>query len=521
MDSSTTRRRLLKRLLWGGLAATGAGLVGAEGWALLRRRPMEDLYGPYPARELLLPPRLARADAERPNVIVIYCDDLGYADLGCYGSRAIRTPNVDRLAREGLRCTDYYACSGICSPSRAGLLTGRYPFRAGMTGNPYPADEARLQRVLRNFGRQMGHLGAMDLHEEFVTEGLSDRELTLAAALKAAGYRTAMIGKWHLGDFSRTPEYHPLRFGFDRYFGVPHSNDMRPCPLYRDEQRIADDVLDILPEITGRYTAEAVRLIEESKGQPFFLYLAHMFPHQPLAASARFAGRSAGGKYGDAVEEIDWSTGEILAALERNGLANRTLVIFTSDNGPWYEGSAGELRGGKGQAYDGAYKVPFVARWPGRIPAHTESSALLTNLDLFPTLLDLAGVALPADRVIDGVNILGTLRNPATPSPREAFFYYHYDELQAVRAGTWKYIRKTNRYAWPIPLDAEFLPDRLATKQLGRDRAPLLYDLARDPGEKYNVIASRPDVARRLERLMADWERANRANPRGFAAFAA
>ena len=515
-EKNVNRRGALKKVAIGACAAIGVAAVATEGYLLLHRRPMEDLYGPYPAKSGFKPLKFANPHAENPNVILIYCDDLGYGDLGCYGSTSIRTPHIDLLAKNGLRLSDYYACSGVCSPSRAGLLTGRYPFRSGMTGNPYPANEAKTQRMLRNWAGQLSVLGSTDLHEEYATEGLSDKELTIASALKLAGYRTAMIGKWHLGDFSQQPEFHPNKFGFDRYFGVPHSNDMRPCPLYRDTQEVEADILNILPEVTGRYTTEAIEIIESSKGQPFFLYLAHTFPHQPLAASANFAGKSQAGKYGDAVEEIDWSVGQIVDALDRSGIADNTLVIFTSDNGPWFEGSAGALRGGKGQSMDGGFKVPFVAKWPKRIHPGSQSSKLVSNLDIFPTLLELAGLEQPSDRVIDGVNMVGVLTGATSQSPREAFYYYHYDELQAVRIGTWKYIRRTNRYVWPIPLDAEPISRKFWTKQLGSDRAPLLYDLRRDPGERYNVIATHPDIAARLESAMAAWEARNSQNPRGF-----
>lgn len=520
-DKTINRRGLLKKVAWGAGAAAGVGALGSEAYLLLKRRSMDDLYGPYPDSSVLQPLRLADAKAEKPNVIIIYTDDLGYGDLGCYGSKAIRTPHIDRLAKTGMRFTDYYACSGVCSPSRAGLLTGRYPFRSGMTGNPYPADEALGRVLVRNLGGQMAALGSMDLHEGYATSGLADKEISIATGLKVAGYRTAMVGKWHLGDFGKQPEFHPRKFGFDTYYGVPHASGMRPCPLYRNETKLKDDILDVLGDLTGLYTTEAVQFIEHAKGQPFFLYLAHTFPHQPLAASANFAGKSKGGRYGDTVEEIDWSVGQIVDALDRAGVSDNTLIIFTSDNGPWFEGSAGNLRGGKGQSMDGGFKVPCIAKWPKRIKAGSESCELVTNLDIFPTLFHLAGVAPPSDRVIDGKDISGILNASAPKSPTDAFFYYHYDELQAVRVGSWKYIRKTNLYIWPIPLDAEALPSKFGANQLGSDRLPLLYDLTLDPGEKYNVLAAYPDVAAKLEQLMTTWEAQNKKNPRGFVALAA
>ena len=518
MDKGISRRGLFRRVALGSVATALVGGVAYESYLLLRRRSTNALYGPYPPADQLSLPGIANPKAEKPNVIVIYCDDLGYGDLGCYGSTAIKTPNIDKLAAGGLKCSDYYACAPICSPSRAGLLTGRYPFRAGMTGNPYPRDEPTGERMLRNFANQLSNLASADLHEDYYTQGLDQRELTVAKALKVAGYKTAMIGKWHLGDFSQQSEFHPHRFGFDRYYGVPHSNDMDPCPLYDDEKQIEPAIRPIMGELTGRYTREAVKVIEAAKDEPFFLYMAHTFPHQPFAASEKFDGKSAGGKYGDTVEEVDWSVGEIITALERSGLSDKTMILFTSDNGRWFEGSSGALRGGKGTGYDGAYKVPFIAHWPGRIPAGNSSSEILTNLDIFPTVLNLAGVAQPDDRTIDGLDIMGVLDGQNPKSPRDAFYYYHYDELQSVRSGQWKYIRKTNRYVWPIPLDAEWFPVKSNSKQLTKTRWPLLYDLSVDPAEAYNVIARNVDVAKQLERKMSAWEASNRRNPRGFKA---
>jgi arylsulfatase A len=520
MEKGVSRRGLFSRVALGTVATALVGGVAYESYLLLRRRSTDELYGPYPPDEQLGVPKLANPNAEKPNVIVIYCDDLGYADLGCYGSTAIKTPNIDRMAAAGLKCTDFYSCAPVCSPSRAGMLTGRYPFRSGMTGNPYPRNEPTRERMLRNFATQMSAVGAADLHETHMTEGLDARELTVAKALKVAGYKTNMVGKWHLGDFSQQPEFHPQRYGFDHFYGVPHSNDMDPCPLYDGEKKIAEAIRPIMHELTGRYTEQAIKAIEDAAGSPFFLYLAHTFPHQPFAASKNFEGKSEGGAYGDTVEELDWSVGEILAALERAGVADKTMILFTSDNGRWYEGSSGALRGGKGSAYDGAFKVPLIAHWPGRIAPGQTSSELLCNLDFFPTLLNLAGVAQPEDRVIDGLDIGNVLTGKTVKSPRETFYYYHYDELQGVRRNNWKYIRKTNRYVWPIPLDAEWLPVATNSKQLRKDRWPLLYDLAIDPAEAYNVLARNADVAKQLDRQMSAWQAGNRDNPRGFKALA-
>ena len=290
-----------------------------------------------------------------------------------------------------MRMTDYYACNAVCAPSRAGLLTGRHPFRTGVIGNPYPADSPLLRRIERRIAYIFTPLGSVDLHEEYVAEGLSGKEITVAEALKIAGYRTAMVGKWHLGDYSRQPGFNPVRHGFDQYLGLPHSNDMQPCPLFRNETQIEADIGTDQARLTGMYTKEVLEFIEKSRGQPFFLYFAHTFPHQPLYASEKFSGKSRAGKFGDAVEEIDWSVGEILKALRAQGIEQNTLILFTSDNGPWYEGSPGAFRGRKGQSYEGGFRVPFIAKWPGHIGPGTVSSEPAVNLDIFPTLLSRRG----------------------------------------------------------------------------------------------------------------------------------
>ena len=517
MAEKISRRDLMKRSVRAGVAIGGAAVLGTAGYRLFRRRSIDELYGPYPDDSRLKPLTIENASAPKPNVILICCDDLGYGDLGCYGNRAIRTPNIDRLARDGMRLTDYYACNAVCAPSRAGLLTGRHPFRTGVIGNPYPADSPLLHRIERRIAYIFTPLGSVDLHEEYVAEGLSGKEITVAEALKIAGYRTAMVGKWHLGDYSRQPEFNPLRHGFDQYLGVPHSNDMQPCPLFRNETQLEADIGTDQARLTGLYTKEALDFIEKSRGRSFFLYFAHTFPHQPLHASEKFSGKSKAGKFGDAVEEIDWSLGEIIKALRAQGIEENTLILFTSDNGPWYEGSPGAFRGRKGQSYEGGLRVPFIAKWPGHIRSGTASSEPAVNLDIFPTLLSLVGVERPADRVIDGKNIAGLLSGNDPRSPHEAIYFYHYDQLEGVRLGNWKYFRKLNRYAWPIPLDAEYLPDAMGKKQLG-NRAPLLYDLSVDPGESYNVIDTYPDVAGKLHRILIEWEEQTKKNPRGFLA---
>ncbi len=515
MEKELTRRNFIRKSIYTGAALAGVSLMGTCTFKLLKENSIDDLYGGYPQNAEKSRLRVLDNNAPRPNVIIIYCDDLGYGDLGCYGATAIRTPNVDRLANDGVRFTDYYACSAVCAPSRAGLLTGRYPFRTGVIGNPYPKSEPIGKRLARRLGVMLKDLGVMDLREDYVARGISSHEITIAEALKTAGYKTGMIGKWHLGDYSTQPEFNPRRHGFDSYLGVPHSNDMVPCPLYRDEKELEADIGTNQARLTGMYTEEAKRFIDSSGGSPFFLYLAHNFPHQPLYASKAFEKKSNAGIYGDAVEEIDWSLGEIVQHLKNRKLQDNTIIFFTSDNGPWYEGSAGGLRGRKGESNDGSYRVPFIANWPRFIPGARVERHPAVNLDIFPTLAGLAGVELPQDRIVDGRNIIGNLTGRESRNPHECIFFYHYDLLEGVRAGKWKYYRSINRYTWPIPLDTAALPDKLGKNQLGI-RSPLLYDLESDPAESYNLINTRPEIAIKLRSMMDEWEAKAGKNPRGF-----
>lgn len=424
--------------------------------------------------------------ASRPNIIVILTDDQGYGDLSSYGHPTLRTPNIDRMAREGIRLTSFYSAASVCTPARAALLTGRYPIRSGLVHVLGPGAEM----------------------------GLSASEFTLAEALEGEGYRTAMIGKWHLGD---RPEFNPLQHGFDEFFGIPYSHDFRPpfvasappegVPLLRGE-RIVERPVDF-PNMTQRFTAEAVRFIRESGDQPFFLYLAHPMPHLPVEPSADFRGKSRAGRYGDVVEEIDWSVGELLRTLEELEIGQRTIVVYTSDNGPWLDpgarmmqegqrpwdaGSAGPLRGSKGSTWEGGLRVPGIVWWPGTIPGGQVSAEIVTNMDLFPTLLHAAGGKLPEDRLLDGVDVLPLLMGQG-PSARQEFFYFLGPDLQAVRDGRWKLRLVPSQQA----------SGDQATPSRGTPAVPELYDLEVDPGERYDVASEHPEVVSRLTARLRDF----------------
>ena len=417
----------------------------------------------------------------KPNIVIILADDLGYGDLGCYGAPAIRTPNLDRMAAEGMRFTDFYSAAEVCTPSRAALLTGRYPVRSGMCHEEF--------RVLRR--RSIGHLPA--------------DEVTLPELLKSRGYATAAIGKWHLGVWALNPRGHPFEHGFEQFFGVPHSNDMDPkggpggartrleqesgwwdTPLYRGTEiveRPADQTT-----LTRRYTEEAVRFIREQKDRPFFLYIAHTFPHVPLFASDQFRGKSAAGLYGDVIEELDSSVGEILGALRGEGLDRNTLVFFTSDNGPWLimkqaGGSAGPLRNGKGSTWEGGMRVPAIVWWPGKIAPGGVQHEVATMMDLFVTCARLGGAEVPKDRPIDGLDIAPLLFGEGRVE-RQAFFFYRGPNLYAARLGPWKAHFITRTGYGPEPPETH--------------DPPLLFHLGHDPAERFDMASGHSDVVARI-----------------------
>jgi arylsulfatase len=431
--------------------------------------------------------------ATNPNIILIFCDDLGYGDLSCSGATQYKTPNLDKMASQGVRFTSFMSAQAVCSASRAGIMTGCYPNRVGISGALMP--DAKI--------------------------GLNPNEETIAEVLKKRNYKTAAIGKWHLG---YQPEFLPMQQGFDEYLGLPYSNDMWPVnydgkpaeensnkarypvlPLIEDNDKIREiRTLDDQSELTTLYTERAVRFIGANKKNPFFLYLAHSMPHVPLAVSAKFKGKSEQGLYGDVIMEIDWSVGEVMKALEKNGLEKNTLVIFTSDNGPWlnfgnHAGSTGGLREGKGASFEGGQREPCIMNWPGHIAEGTICNKLASTIDILPTLAAITNSPLP-EKKIDGVNILPLLLGDENANPRQSFlYYYRKNSLEAVRKGDWKLV-----FAHPGRTYIGFKPGVDGFPGGTNENFPYeegLYDLRRDPGERFDVKEYYPEVVAELKKL--------------------
>ncbi|HEY1049331.1 MAG TPA: sulfatase-like hydrolase/transferase [Prosthecobacter sp.] len=451
---------------------------------------------------LLLATSIAPAATRPPNVVIILADDLGYSDLGCFGAEKIKTPNIDRLAAEGTKFTSFYVAQAVCSASRAALMTGCYANRVGMQG-------------------ALNHTSK---------EGIHPDEFLLPELLKTAGYATAAFGKWHLGTY---PAFNPLRHGFDEFLGIPYSNDnskfhpslakeMPPLPFY-DGLKIIETDPD-QSHFTRRFTERATTFIERNKSTPFFLYLPHVMPHVPIFASEPFRGKSAAGLYGDVVQELDWSVGEILDTLQRCGIDRDTLVIFFSDNGPFlsygnHAGTAKPLREGKLTTFEGGVRVPFIARWPGHVPKGGTCEEPVMEIDLLPTLAGLIGAKLPAKK-IDGLNILPLLEGKAeAKSPHEALIFYGGDELQAIRSGQWKlhfphpYITvdgEPGRDGKPAQF-GKMKPKAITQSGISgiasrhgyrvEQTALALYDLKTDPGETHDVATDHPEVVEQLKKL--------------------
>ena len=440
-------------------------------------------------------PAMSATPPKPTNIIVVFIDDMGYGDLGCYGATGYKTPNLDRMAAQGVRFTNFVSAQAVCSASRAGIMTGCYPNRVGISGALMPDSKI----------------------------GLNPNEETIAEVLKKQHYKSIAIGKWHLGCLK---EFLPKQQGFDEYLGLPYSNDMWPVnydgtPITKESKGrkygypplplIEGDVpvkllntLDDQSELTTLYTERAVRFINENKKNPFFIYLAHSMCHVPLAVSGKFRGKSEQGMFGDVIMEIDWSVGEIMKSLEANGLTKNTLVVFTADNGPWlnygnHAGSAGGLKEGKGSSTEGGQREPCIMKWPGHIPEGIICNKLASTIDLLPTFAAITKAPLPGKK-IDGVNILPLLLGDTEANPRESFlYYYRKNSLEGIRKGNWKLV-----FAHPGRTYHGFKP--------GNDGFPggtnenfnfeeALYDLRRDPGEQYDVKELYPEVVTELKKL--------------------
>lgn len=422
-------------------------------------------------------------NAEKPvNFVLIYLDDMGYGDLSLTGATGYKTPNLDRMASEGILFTHFYSPQAVCSASRVGLLTGCYPNRVGFSG-------------------------ALDHSARY---GINPEEETIAEVLKTKNYATAAYGKWHLG---HVPEFLPLRHGFDEYFGIPYSNDMwpnhptnkdyyPPLPLIEGEATVETNPDQ--SQFTTQFTERTIDFISRNRNNPFFVYLAHPMPHVPLFVSDKFAGKSEQGLYGDVMMELDWSVGEIIKTLDKLGLSENTLVIFTSDNGPWlnygnHAGSTGGLREGKGTTFEGGQRVPCLMRWKGTIPGGIVSNSLSSGIDVLPTIAEIAGAALPEQK-IDGVSLLPVLKGEPGANPRETFlYYYRRNNLEAVRHGNWKLIfpHPGRTYSGFEP-GMDGMPGR-AVENFAHEGG--LYDLRRDPGEQYNLIEFYPEIVERLNKI--------------------
>jgi arylsulfatase A len=437
---------------------------------------------------------LAHAQAARPNFVVIFTDDQGYGDLGCFGGKHVDTPNIDRLAREGTKLTSFYVAAPVCTPSRAALMTGCYPKRVSMaTGSDFIV-------VLAGDSK-----------------GLNPAEITIAEVLKTRGYATGIFGKWHLGD---QPEFLPTRQGFDEFFGIPYSHDIHPFHPRQDHFQFpplplldGEKVIEADPDadhLTRRITDRAVKFIEQHKERPFFLYVPHPIPHAPLhvsptymegvseAVKLKLAEEDGTIDYGtrrklfrEAIREIDDSVGRIVATLKKHSLAENTLVIFTSDNGPAI-GSAGPLRGRKGSAFEGGMREATVAWWPGKIEPGRECDELVTAMDLLPTFANLAGAGQPTDRTIDGRDISAVLLEPDAKSPHDRFFYHQANHLRAVRSGNWKL------YVGPVKARGKKSPNKIQS---------LLFDLKADIGEKQNLASKHPKIVARLTGYLSEFEK--------------
>ena len=423
-----------------------------------------------------------------PNIIFILYDDLGYGDIGAFGAQAIATPNIDALAAGGIKLTQFYSPSPVCTPSRAGILTGRMPPRAGLSNVVFPGSSPLSA---------MTKLNGLNVR-------LPAEEITLADMLGAAGYQTAMIGKWHIGESSPSL---PNDFGFQSFFGSLYSNDMEPFALYRDKKIEVEYPAD-QTKLDALYTQEALDVIERAAGKsdaPFFLYFAHNFPHVPLHVEGHREGRSQGGLYGDVIESLDEGVGKIVAALAHTNTLDETIIIVSSDNGPWWQGDPAALRGRKGKTWEGGMRVPFIIHWPTRLEAGQERSDMAMGIDLLPSFADWLGISLPKDRVIDGRSIASMLEDDAG-TPHEYLYYFAIEEVLAVRSATHKYHGVRNVNYGPMNMPVAF----------SSPEGPWLINLELDPREAYDTSLHNPELAATMAKALAEKRLEMERNPRGW-----
>lgn len=439
--------------------------------------------------------------AAPPNIVIILADDLGFGDLGCYGHPKFKTPRIDQMATEGAKLTQFNCPAPFCAPTRASLMTGRYPFRCGMTQNPAPDGGPAADAI-----------------------ALPESEVTLAQVLKKVGYATGMVGKWHLG---HKPGSLPTDRGFDEYYGIPYSNDMRPVQVLEGTEVTEYPVVQAT--LTTRYARRATDFIQRNKDKPFFLYFAEAMPHKPLAVSEKNYRKSGAGLYGDALADLDDSVGAVLDALKMNDVDDNTLILFSSDNGAWFGGSCGGLRGMKGTNYEGGYRVPMIARWPGRIPAGHVSNELAVMMDLFATVLDVTHAKMPDDRVLDGSSLMPVLTGKAR-SPHEFIFGHQNSKLATIRNARWKLhvlpasqmkLKAGPGGRWTDPREPDGVTILAPYEQYNLDAHPgltkgveparmQLFDLENDPGEQVDVAAKHPEE---LKRLKAAYDAMNKEVP--------
>jgi arylsulfatase A len=473
-------RKLSRRDFLKSAAILGGALVVGAGYRQVHNQIGRNLQ-PERAKAYLDSIQPSPSPETLPNIIIILVDDLGFGDLE---SPAVNTANLKRMAAEGTRLTSFYATASVCSPSRAGLLTGRYPVRTLIT-NPLMSTYDMMNVLMDVLGRY-----------SYNVQGIPQDEVLLPEVLSRRGYRTGLVGKWHLGG---TPGYLPNDRGFDSFYGALWSNDDPPYAIYRDRQVEIPAPAD-QNVLTRNFTLAAQDFIRSNQEHPFFLYLAHAMPHFPIHASDAFRGKSVAGLYGDAVEELDWGVGQVLDTLDQLGLSEKTLVIFSSDNGPWWQGNPGYARGRKLLWFEGGYRVPFIARWPGVIPPAVTSTEMSMNFDLFVTCLQLAGVSPPQDRIIDGKDILPLLKGEAL-SPHDTLYFYNTRKLVAVRHQHWKYYRRyitDNASFWPLL------------------QGPFLFDIHTDPNESYSLVESQPERAAQMAAMLDAFETAMEDNLRGW-----